>query len=735
MDHQTASQLGEETSAWCARAEEALHCAAGDCLAVVRDGIFLRRRWDLVDRQSPARRRVLGLLAAAQTICHCRLAEMPADGPAGSSRLPAPQRAEYVAGRLAEDDRYLADLLDDHSLPAETLAFAVECFRDDLHWLGTLVALVEGGRGIDFAGRVLLEQESLQRRVQAWKDDAGPPGSSPPVDDELARAAETLRTAALTRRAESLLHQPQPRDAPGWRQRWQAASRLAARPPGLMPPGLQQAVENQRAAAVQRWTECLGELPPEQRHDLLHETADDLADAASELLTFLEDLPLDEAVRSLEILAEDVATCLKVVQKCDQDDSDALRRRLARCNKTVGGELLQRRLDWRMERLFGHRAVAALERLILALLLLFVVMLAVEGPLIAYERAHWPGSNVAEAACAWLDLGICVVFLAEFSLKWWLAEPRRSYFYRNWITGLLPAIPVGFLFYVIRPDETRVAEAGELFVLLRALRYLRLPQMARWLRIARPVLRAGRLIAFVMQASDRMVRHVAPLLNRNLVLFERAAVKIEQPPYRTAMAALGERFQYRASEAIAELPRDARQRLVRARIEDLTAMLSGPRVDAVAPLADAATNLNREIPLEDVIARLLAATPADISQRIGRTLSQSVARWCRAFDVFGIRRLPLVRDMVAAGRRSSPYGTDGPGGQPHGGRDAAMAGSGLLAGRSVRHADRPATGRLDRRLDGQGDRPARAAVAARRRGIPDDRLGGQLCCRFPAWTS
>ncbi|MHC4181509.1 MAG: hypothetical protein ACYSWU_28770, partial [Planctomycetota bacterium] len=80
-------------------------------------------------------------------------------------------------------------------------------------------------------------------------------------------------------------------------------------------------------------------------------------------------------------------------------------------------------------------------------------------------------------------------------------------------------------------------------------------------------------------------------------------------------------------------------------------------VGLVAPAAKAEASTTREIPLEQIIARLLAATPAGISDRIGRSLAQSVARWCRAFDVFGVRRLPVVRDLVAAGRRSSPYGT------------------------------------------------------------------------------
>lgn len=659
MQSTTCSQLDDETSAWCARAEQAAGSAPGGvsaCLELVRAGILLRRRWDLVDRDAPQRRRLLGLLAAAQTVCHQKLADTLADAPAAQTG-PKSELASRLSHRLVEDDRYLADLLNDHTLPPESVGFAVECFRDDLHWLGTLAALLDGNRGIDFTGRVLLEQESLQRMLESWQPETAPAGSPTAVSDELRESARQLRTTALARQAESLLSQSEPRDAEGWYRSWQVASRLSMRPKGATAADLEEAVYKYQARAAERWSESLASLSSSDRDAALHQAVDELADAASETLTFLEDLPLAEAVRSLEILAEDAAICQEALRRHGDSETKDLGRRLRRRRQAVAAELQERRLGWRMERLFGHRAVAALEHLILVLLVLFVVLLAVEEPLIRYERTRWPGSIVVETTCAWLDLGICLVFLAEFSLKWFLSTPRRMYFARHWITGLLPAIPVGFIAYITHPDRANLEMAGELFVLLRALRYLRLPQMARWLRIARPVLRIVRLVGFVMQASDRLARRLAPLLNRNLVLFERAAIKAEEPVYRVELAALRERFRYRASELIAGLPPPACRELVHARIEDLGVMLSGPCVGPVVPAAKAEPSTAREIPLEQIIARLLAATPAGISERIGRTLAQSVARWCQAFDVFGVRRLPVVRDLVAAGRRSSPYGT------------------------------------------------------------------------------
>ena len=225
MQETTPSQLHDETSAWCARAQRLTKREppeAPACLELVREGIILRRRWDLLDRDSPPRRRLLTLLAAAQTVCHRQLAETLT-----GQIEPQPRRVEQVIRRLAEDDRYLADLLDDHTLPPlpskghedappyGRVAFAVECFRDDLHWLGTLVALLDGNRGVDFTGRVLLEQESLQRTFQSWEADTASADSteaSEEASDELCQSARQLRATALVRRAESLLGQPEPQD-------------------------------------------------------------------------------------------------------------------------------------------------------------------------------------------------------------------------------------------------------------------------------------------------------------------------------------------------------------------------------------------------------------------------------------------------------------------------------------------------------------------------------------------
>ena len=424
---------------------------------------------------------------------------------------------------------------------------------------------------------------------------------------------------------------------------------------------LSSAVEEYRARAARQWAESTARLPEAEAAGALAQAAGELVDTSAESLTFLEDLPLPAAVRTLEVACEDAETCLAAIGDRRSPRLVEPRQALRRQHARARGELQDRRLTWRMECLLGRRAVAALERLIFLLLLLFIVLLVIESPLIEYERRHWlapgvDGPSVVEAVFAWLDLAICLVFLGEFGLKLGLVQGKWLYVRRNWITGLVPAIPFGFLAFATH-QMTLLVEEGEWFVLLRFLRYLRLPQVARWLRIARPVLRAVRLVGFVIWASDRLVKQLSPLLNRNLVLFERATIEEAESPERTALAALRERFTHRMAEMLSGLSGRGRAEFVRARIDDLAVMLSSPPVGRRLPPAPAASLDSRELRVEEVIAHLQSATPAAVSEEIGRSLARSMARWCRAFDVFGLRRLPLARDLVAAGRLPGPYDT------------------------------------------------------------------------------
>lgn len=669
----------QEVQGWRRRVEEAV--ATGGVswrvgLELVRQGIRLRRRSDVGDRHCALRHEVLRLLPAAESLCHAAVLSAGA-GPEG------PAVREEVAGQIALDEQYLAGIAHSGELSEETLAFALEAFRDDLHWLSTLVSILEGGRGVDALQRVLIEQEGLQRRwgLDEGSDRAGHVAAnalSPAQRAELSAALAQLRSVAVARQVDAFLAASEPADAQGWYRQWQAASRLWTRfaatvapsasapgcegpelggPPATAPAELAQPLVQRRQAAAQAWQASLDSLSESERGELLREAAEDLADRASEAMTFLEEQPAPAAVKSLELVREDMNRCLAALDREPSRRLRGVRRTLRRRRRALDGELQERRLAWRLEGLLGRRNAVALEKLMLILLLIFMLMLALEGPLL-HQEAALQGATVetmtfsrVEAIFAWLDLAICAAFLGEFALKLALAQGKGLYVRRNWLTGLLPAIPVGFLAYATH--HLALAVEGEWVVALRALRYLRLSRVAEWLRLARPLLRLARLVGFVLWASDRLVRRMSPVLNRNVVLFERAALEELRTPYQTALESLRERFWQLACD-VAELEPAARLALVHARVADLRSKLSAPTL-ALAQMPGGGELAAREIPLEDVLMQLLSATPASIAERFGRGVARSIAQWCRAFDVFAVRRLPVIRDLVAAGRLADPY--------------------------------------------------------------------------------
>ena len=143
IDNSPDELLAAETVAWCERAEGVVGEPLGKCgpaIELVREGVLLRRRWDRADPDGVRRREVLRLLPAVQTIAQHLLAE-------SIDRLGSAEDnvVEAVEKQLAEDDRYLVGLLDAQARAPEATAFEVECFRDDLHWQGTLVAVLDVG--------------------------------------------------------------------------------------------------------------------------------------------------------------------------------------------------------------------------------------------------------------------------------------------------------------------------------------------------------------------------------------------------------------------------------------------------------------------------------------------------------------------------------------------------------------------------------------------------------------
>jgi hypothetical protein len=150
---------------------------------------------------------------------------------------------------------------------------------------------------------------------------------------------------------------------------------------------------------------------------------------------------------------------------------------------------------------------------------------------------------------------------------------------------------------------------------------------------------------------------MAPILNREIILFESLGVSKSESSLSERFQTLRESFYYRASDTYRCLKRRSRNWLIRVRCDDLSTMLSAPLGTAGEVGARWRDDSQREIPVEQVISRLLSTNPALLSDRIGLNLAESIARWCKALDVAVIRRFPLARDLVAAAKLPDPFET------------------------------------------------------------------------------
>src|SRR5262249_5057868 len=120
---------------------------------------------------------------------------------------------------------------------------------------------------------------------------------------------------------------------------------------------------------------------------------------------------------------------------------------------------------------------------------------------------------------AWADLAICSVFLLEFGLKLALAPERSRYFLRHLVIDLVASLPFGFVAHQIELAMPAAA-AGQAGSLGPRAEVGRMAQALRFARLLLPIARLARVALILLRLSDRLVRRLAGLLNRNIVLFE-----------------------------------------------------------------------------------------------------------------------------------------------------------------------------------------------------------------------
>ena len=340
------------------------------------------------------------------------------------------------------------------------------------------------------------------------------------------------------------------------------------------------------------------------------------------------------------------------------EPSDVAVKRLRKQARLVDRASRQARREWqekllalRMETLFGRRFVATLENTVLALILVLFGLMAAEAVL---EHARPEGlSRGQHWFFAWADLAVCSVFLFEFTLKLALAPHRLSYFLRHLVIDLLASLPYGFVAHQIELDrmDDLLGTGGGSGSGWRPARIARVARAFRFLRVGLPIVRLTRVGLILLRLSDRLVRRMGKLLNRNIVLFEPLVAQKPESSDRHRLIALRSELDHARTSIQARLDREQSRRLCERVLGDLECRVESLPDPGAENASVEATG--REIPVEAVVERLIQMTPERLLDQMGPASVKALDRYLRLLDLPLVRRLPLVRNLVAY-REKSP---------------------------------------------------------------------------------
>ena len=330
--------------------------------------------------------------------------------------------------------------------------------------------------------------------------------------------------------------------------------------------------------------------------------------------------------------------------------SSGARRRARRLVRQVRAAWQEKLLALRMQTLFGRRFVAVLENTVLVLILVLFGLIAAQ---IVLERMSATGLSIGQHEFfAWADLAVCSVFLFEFALKLALAPNRMLYFVRHFVIDLVASLPFGFFFHSIALQQLENATlgvdptAGPFRPVIRGLRV-----GLRFVRVAGPILRLALIPLIVLRFSDRLVRRMAGLLNRNIVLFEPMQAQEAESSDRHRLVTLRTELEHAKTAILARLDREQGRQLAERVLHDIagrSGALPAPETDDETETAQ-----SREIPVERVVERLIQMTPERLIDRTGPMFVRAVDRYLRLLDLPFVRRLPIIRNLVAY-REKSP---------------------------------------------------------------------------------
>ena len=671
------AQTMEDAQAWVEGARslvgESVHLAR--LLEHVEAGWRLRSALDplaLDAKGEKVRRSIVRELTALCRAVDERLAA--AEPGSEAERLIAAKLAKWTGRERAALDRLMNGPESDPLGRAQ----AVEAMRGDLEWLGLFLDRLEREPG---AGRAAWLEMELAR-VRNLLGEANGKGGDNGRGAALRVRCDRMRGVLLERRVRKELDAsradvaPEQLAAVGFK-----LSRLQARvdalevhhddrtdeaeaPAGGHPESWSRELADRRAEVADRLKRQLLAIKPAEAAESGERIVQTARDELREMTAFLEDAPLPRAVRRLELARDDLTGLIATFRRArvqarrrgrqpdETEAADDAPGRLGVCVSALRKLRLTARARWRdrllalrLRNLLGRRGEAILDNVVLVLVVILAGLILTETFLERSGRLN-PGDQML---LAWADLAICSGLLAEFGLRLALAPDRGIYFLRHFAIDLLACLPFGFLAYVLDPRLSAGEE--ETLWLLRYLRFARLFEILLYLRVAMPVIRLTRVGLFALRVSDRLVRKNAGLLNRNIVLFEPHHAYRPESSDRHRLSLFRRELQTAADALAPRLTRDQKNILAARMLSDLGVRLNSLSDQAIEPLEERWSG--REIPVEALVEQLVHLTPEELIDRMGQGFVTSVDSYIGILDAPIVRRLPLIRNLVAH-REKSP---------------------------------------------------------------------------------
>ncbi len=301
--------------------------------------------------------------------------------------------------------------------------------------------------------------------------------------------------------------------------------------------------------------------------------------------------------------------------------SQKLRRR-ARRSRCAADD---RELQGRLESLLGGRGVVLLETTSFGLLVIVVGLLVLQSVLPLGDATLRAMNAIDAVAGCW--------FVLEFALKLGLAPRRVSWFCRNALTDLLPALPA-VLFLLPAPSLPGGAQDA---VALRVLRFFRMTSAARYVQALRPLLRSVRLVLLLVRGMDGTVRRFRDVLDRTFVFLAvpvRESVAVESRR-DVLFAAL-----HREQTLFAALPAEAQDELLRLNLGEIATRASALPGRWSEPDARSGT---RDIAVDSACEFLWTLRPHDVERYLGPADVRAIDRIVRVLRIPPLGWLPILR--------------------------------------------------------------------------------------------